>query len=126
MKNLIFIISILISLATFAGGGSSVGSANPAAQNCLKLGGTLERVQTPEGERGNCVIEEWLLFREMHNRGLVKRHDCGFASIPNPAAVNCRDIGGEIRIVETSAGQAGYCVVDEWKLFRAIDVITKP
>jgi uncharacterized protein len=49
----------------------------------------------------------------------------GGADLANPAAVNCVDkLGGEIKIVDTAKGQAGYChlkdgrVCEEWALFR--------
>ena len=126
MKNLVLVASVLISTQTFAGGGSSIGPANPAAINCLKLGGTLESVSTSDGQNSNCVIDEWLLFREMYARGLVKEHGYGSVGMPNPAAVNCIDAGGELRIVESPEGQAGYCVVEQWTLFHVINVTTEP
>ncbi len=127
MKNLFIALTMLAAANAMAeGGGSSVGPGNPAALNCIKLGGGLERFRTPQGEDSNCVIEEWQLYREMHARKLDKRHRYGPGGVPNPAAVNCADIGGTIRIVNAPEGEAGYCVVEQWDLFRAIDVITKP
>ena len=104
-----------------------MGPGNPAAINCQKLGGIIEIEETPNGQKGNCVIDEWTLFRAMLKRGLVteKSYDDAIG-MPNPASVNCIKIGGSLRIVETSQGQAGNCVVDEWALFRVIDVVTKP
>lgn len=126
MKNFILLAAILCSVQVKAGGGSSVGPANPAALNCIKLGGTLEPFTTPQGESNNCVIDEWQLYREMSKRHLVKEHRYDGIALPNPAAVNCVDSGGEIRIMHTPAGEAGYCVIEEWQLFRVIDVITQP
>jgi putative hemolysin len=46
-----------------------IGMANPASTFCIESGGTLEIVETPEGQIGNCtlpngtVCEEWALFR---------------------------------------------------------------
>jgi putative hemolysin len=129
MKNLmnklnkmtqISLATVALSSSAFAGGSSTVGPANPAAVNCLKLGGTLERVVTPEGEDANCRIEEWKLFRAMSEQNLVKPHHYGNGAMPNPAAVNCIDIGGELRSVTTPNGEAGVCVIEEWKLFRVI------
>ena len=122
MKKFFGVALFLASVSAFAGGGSSVGDGNPASVNCVKLGGTLEFVETPQGQVGNCVIGEWTLYQEMANRDLVVHHHYGPGGMPNPAAVNCNDIGGEIRIIETPAGQSGYCVVEEWTLYRVIHV----
>lgn len=70
------------------------------------------------GESSNCVIEEWKLFRTMNALGLTKRHHYGPGGMPNPAAVNCVDILGTIRIVRTAEGEGGYCVIDEWALYN--------
>ncbi|ARJ43080.1 hemolysin [Pantoea alhagi] len=49
-----------------------IGMPNPASAYCIKQGGTLERVQTVEGEKSYCRlpggerIEEWTLFRRDH------------------------------------------------------------
>ncbi len=48
---------------------SEVQVANPASTFCIESGGTLEIVETPEGQTGNCtlpngtVCEEWVFFR---------------------------------------------------------------
>ncbi len=48
---------------------SEVQITNPASTFCIESGGTLEIVETPEGQMGNCtlpngtVCEEWALFR---------------------------------------------------------------
>jgi putative hemolysin len=48
---------------------SEVQIANPASTFCIESGGTLEIVETPESQMGNCtlpngtVCEEWALFR---------------------------------------------------------------
>ena len=124
MKNLLLITAILTSQITLAdtGGSSTVGPANPAAVNCIKLGGVLEKYENPLGEDSNCVLEEWHLYREMKKRNLVKPHDYDMGGMPNPAAVNCADIGGHIRTIEGPNGEGGYCVVPQWTLFRAINV----
>lgn len=47
----------------------SIGMANPAAVNCIKLGGYREIVKNATGETGYCNlpsgerIEEWQLYR---------------------------------------------------------------
>jgi putative hemolysin len=128
MKNLILSVFIVTSLNAMArtGGGSSIGPANPAAVNCIQMGGELETVVTPEGANANCVIEQWILLHAMLERGLVKDHKYGPGGMPSPAAVNCLDIAGALRMIETPEGKAGYCVVDQWALFRVIDVVTQP
>lgn len=52
-----------------AGRQPQVGMANPASVHCVKIGGTLRMENTPQGQRGICVLpdgsemEEWALFR---------------------------------------------------------------
>ncbi|MDD5392483.1 MAG: DUF333 domain-containing protein [Thiothrix sp.] len=44
-------------------------ATNPASMNCIQNHGKLEIVQTPEGEKGECVLpsgkrcDEWEMFR---------------------------------------------------------------
>lgn len=118
----LFMISILFAASNAnAGGGSSVGPANPAAVNCEQLGGTLEPFTTPQGEDANCAIEEWSLYRQMASRNLLTPHSYT-GMVPNPAAVNCNDVNGIWRLVETPQGQSGLCVVEQWTLYRVINV----
>ncbi|MBL7670682.1 MAG: DUF333 domain-containing protein [Bdellovibrionaceae bacterium] len=125
MKTKVFVVSLLIGSMAAGGGGSSVGPSNPAAENCIKLQGTLESFEDNAGQGANCVVDEWHLWREMERRGLVKHHEEPTPpyGLANPASVNCQDIGGEIRWVETLEGTQGFCVVGEWKLFEAINVL---
>lgn len=126
MKHQIAALVLIISsigVQAYAGGSSTVGPGNPSTANCLKLGGTLEDLETPAGQSSHCLIEEWQLFREMAKRNLIKQHRYGNLGMPNPAAVNCADIKGSLRYVVTQSGEAGLCVVDGWDLFRAIDVL---
>ena len=123
-KNILLILVVLVSaLEASAGGSSTVGPSNPAAVNCLYLGGALERTENSGGQDANCVIDQWKLFKEMSDRGLVKEHIGENLSIPNPAALNCLEIKGNIRLEETLAGQKGLCVVAQWDLFRAINIL---
>ena len=102
------------------GGGSSVGPANPASVYCKDLKGSLELETAPGGgQYANCVVDQWTLFRDMSSKGLVIHHNYGPGGMPNPAAVNCEDVGGTIRVVDTNEGQEGDCVIEEWTLFRA-------
>ncbi len=122
------IVPLLMSLvplnSALAGGGSSVGPANPASVNCIKLGGGLESAVDSDGNSfGLCVIGLWALYKEMNDRGLVKPHPGGpGVGMPNPAALNCVEIGGGVRSIETPNGYHDVCVVEEWDLFKAIDV----
>lgn len=122
MKFKIFSLLMFGSLQAYAGGGSSVGPANPASKNCIQLGGVLEPITTPAGQDNNCVIDEWQLFGKMEQLGLVQTHSYGPGSMPNPASVNCADISGTERIEQNPAGEEGFCVVEEWKLFDVINV----
>jgi hypothetical protein len=73
----VFTVSLLIAMQTASsaqqapslGGGTEL--ANPAAVNCVdKLGGTIQIVETKQGQAGYChlkdgrVCEEWALFRD--------------------------------------------------------------
>ena len=114
----------LLASVAFAGGGSSIGPANPASLNCLKLGGTLERVLTPQGEDSNCVIEEWTLFRALTLKRSTTKPTHGAGFVPNPAAVTCIDIGGTLRSYQTSVGEGANCVIPQWTLFHALNVVS--
>jgi putative hemolysin len=104
------------------GGGSSIGPANPASVFCEDLGGELTIAKDPNGgEYGICNIEEWSLFRQMSARGLVKPHRYPGVGMPNPASVNCEDIGGQLTIKESERGQYGICQVEEWTLWRVFN-----
>ncbi|MBK8201748.1 MAG: DUF333 domain-containing protein [Bdellovibrionales bacterium] len=116
--------SLLKKGTAHAGGGSSIGPANPAAVNCIQLGGALS-LSLRQRENANCVIEQWTLFHAMLS-GASRDHNYGPGGMPNPAAVNCLDIAGTLRMIETPEGTAGYCVVNQWALFRVIDVVTRP
>lgn len=124
MKTIPFFLLLSLGSIASAGGGSSIGLGNPAAENCVKLEGTLEPTQNDYGQDANCVVDEWHLWSEMKNRGLVKPHEypTNPVPLPNPAAVNCQDIGGDLRSVETPAGTQGFCVINQWKLLEAINL----
>ncbi len=115
---------VLGSTQAMAGGGSSIGPDNPASYHCLELGGSLESVNSPQGQYANCVIEEWQLFRKMQEQGLVLDHNYGpGVGFPNPASVNCEDIGGALRSIESPLGQSAMCIVEEWALWRVFHPI---
>ena len=56
-----------------------IGMANPASVFCVQQGGTVRITNTPQGQRGDCVlpdgrvIEEWQFFREHHARPKIGR-----------------------------------------------------
>lgn len=120
MKFLFVCALMAIPALAQAGGGSSVGPANPATVACLDIGGKLEAVSTPQGEDANCAVEEWQLFREMSQRNLVQKHHYN-GMVPNPAAVNCDDVGGTSRAVQDPAGESSICVVEQWTLWRVLN-----
>ena len=129
MKKLLALVSLFGSLIlvsnSFAGGGSSIGVANPAAVACVNLNGKLETYRVSNGKDANCVIEQWQQFKEMAQRGLVKSHNYnnhnGSIGMPNPAAVNCIEIGGKLRVESSVYGQNGMCVIPQWTLFRILN-----
>jgi putative hemolysin len=122
MRKMILVTVSLVSLSAFAGGGSSVGPENPAARNCLALGGAVEIVEDPDGNQASyCAIAQWTLFREMAARGLTDDSVQG-----NPASLNCLKAGGTLRRVVTPEGEDHDCVIEAWTLFRIIDVVGAP
>lgn len=123
-KKIVLVLIVAASSEVFAGGGSSIGLGNPASANCEKLGGALESVLSPEGESANCVISAWTLFKAMKTRDLTGKTQYDQVGMVNPADANCIDIGGQLRDVNTMAGEESFCVIEEWQLFRVINVIT--
>jgi putative hemolysin len=113
----------------------SFGAPNPAAKNCTKLGGTLEPYIIDGAQNANCVISSAKLFEAMSKRGLIDvyveegtYHLAQYA----PAKANCFQIGGheEVRSLPsrapaliTSIAQDTFCVVSQWKLFHAINIL---
>lgn len=122
----IIFLMLLVNIS-FAGGKSTIGMANPASVNCLKLGGVLERHTNYKGEYADCAIEEWTLYHEMLKRGLVQENssDHDGLGMPNPASVNCENVEGELRIEQTNKGENGICVVNEWDLMKYIDITSE-
>jgi putative hemolysin len=75
MMRIISIATTLISIFVAVTGCTSVSNpqvqlANPASVACVKAGGRLSIISTPQGERGMChlpsgeVCDEWDLFRQ--------------------------------------------------------------
>jgi putative hemolysin len=138
---------LLASANAFAwGGGSSVGTGNPADENCARLGGSIVNLKERDGgESPFCVfgkkgtIEVWTLFKEKPNkhsqaveaylegrRGNVEHApDSG---MPNPASENCGDLGAKLKIMTDEKGNEwGICEfpdrseIEEWTLYYGAD-----
>lgn len=79
------------------------GIANPASQNCIEKGGTLEMRKNKNGEYGVCFFddnrqcEEWALFRDQCPVGGMK-----ITGYENDAEVYCAITGGEVQGVGTA------------------------
>ncbi len=63
--------STVAGCTSASGGADGAKIANPASENCIKLGGRLEIRDEKGGKAGYChlpdgrVIEEWALFRSV-------------------------------------------------------------
>jgi putative hemolysin len=79
-----------------------VGMANPASQNCVAKGGTLEIRKNAKGEYGVCLFEdnrqceEWALMRGDCPEGGLK-----ITGYENDAEVYCAITGGQVEGVGT-------------------------
>lgn len=91
MKYLLIIFILLLHIKAY-------GIANPASENCVKLGGTLKIVTSKEGQYGNCVIEKKLLLRALKSSQLKK------------VSFQCSDVNG-----------TNVCVIEEWALMKAME-----
>lgn len=146
MKKLALVIIVLsqLSFAEYGGGSSGVGVPNPAAKNCVDLGGTLT-YGTEEGggtfalcTLGSVQVEEWTLFRTAQGECTdaarkfltqgkfvyPKPNPGGAIGMPNPSSVNCVQRGGQNLGVEVKEGADGFCLfvdrtsIGAWSLFR--------
>jgi len=89
-----FLIAAILSLAIFLSGcqapatgtetASPTGIANPASENCVQKGGTLEIRTNKSGEYGVCLFED---NRQCEEWALM-RGDCPNPTDPNPSAGN--------------------------------------
>jgi len=79
-----------------------IGLANPASQNCIQKGGTLEMRKNKQGEYGVCLFddnrqcEEWALFRGQCPVGGMK-----VTGYENDAEVYCAITGGQVEGLNT-------------------------
>lgn len=98
--------------------------ANPASQNCTKLGGTLHIEQRPDGgQYGVCVFtdnnqcEEWALFR-----GECPKNGLRVTGYVTPAGRYCAITGGRYAVVtENASGEQGVCSLPAGKTCNAAD-----
>lgn len=83
---------------------TSIGLANPASENCIKRGGTLEIRKNKIGEYGVCLFEdnrqceEWALLRGYCPIGGLK-----ITGYDNEAEVYCAITGGKVEDVGTQS-----------------------
>lgn len=103
--------------SAYAGSTSSSGGANPSSKFCIKKGGSLIDLSTPEGNFGLCAfgtakIDAWALYYARHSSnaplpeavaaymqsspGPVPCGDArnGGSGCANPSAVKCVNVGG--------------------------------
>jgi len=103
----------------------SVGIANPASENCVKLGGTLSIQKSGGGgEYGVCIFEdnrqceEWAMFRGDCPVGGIK-----ITGYITPAAVYCAISGGEYAITggSNTENEQGTCTFKNGKSCQVWD-----
>jgi len=99
--------------------------ANPASQNCVQKGGTLEiRKRSDGGEYGVCLFEdareceEWALLRGECPVGGIKVTGCA-----TPAAEYCLITGGQYTVTANSntGNEQGTCTFKNGKTCDAWD-----
>ncbi len=108
---------------------------NPAAENCVENGGVHEVLDSDAGQFGACrvgkgLIGSWTLFKEMNGAKSIaveiffNKKDLTLPEYLNPAANYCSQVGGNIKIYESEAGETGFCefkdgsTINQWTLFR--------
>jgi putative hemolysin len=129
MKKIFFILGAVLSLVVFLSGcqnnsakksaqtpkmkipeisenknnaDQTAGLANPASQNCVQKGGTLEMRKNKNGEYGVCFFEdnrqceEWALFNGQCPIGGVK-----ITGYENDAEIYCAITGGQVEDLGT-------------------------
>lgn len=109
--------------------------ANPASENCVALGGTVEIEETPEGQRGWCVlpdgrrVDEWELWRETQGAegegdpdGDGEGQGAEDPGATDPAAVRAELDAAEARWA--AAGIRSYTIVEQPRCFCLATVHT--
>jgi putative hemolysin len=114
-KNLIIIIVVFVIVTGLAvwyasiqpageiGDNGGVALANPASENCVQKGGTLEMRNSKQGQYGVCLFEdnrqceEWALLRGQCPVGGLK-----ITGYENDAQIYCAITGGQVEGVGTA------------------------
>lgn len=113
--------------AQVSSAGSSSGAGNPASEFCLKNGGKIETVTDAKGDKNNCRIEQWTLWRAFSNNGVDPAAFVGSfhfpdGSLDNPGIRLCVAAKGTAwNDVADDGGQTGMCDVEEWTLFKILN-----
>ena len=137
MKRFFTILGIICPLWA---GTSALALVNPASQNCVDLGGTVQiYTDTASGQVGYCqlgqaLVEEFSLYRGVVQNQHVLALDAYFSTLGsgfsspggvNPASSYCGGMGGESRLLtDAQGGQIGICrfsdksEIEEFTLYR--------
>lgn len=146
MKTMLIALMSLSTLSAFAheGGGSTAGVPNPSGLLCKSLGGTGVPLKDKDGNEysacafGRAQIDSWTLYGNASRRPqeavetflkhpevvLSSGRSDGPIGMPNPAAVYCTKVGGQLFMLEDADGQGDFCkfsdgsMIEEWTLFR--------
>lgn len=106
--------------------------ANPASENCVALGGTVEVEETPEGQRGWCLlpdgrrVDEWELWRETQGTA-GEDGDGGDQGAEDPDATDPATVRAELDAAEArwaAAGIRSYTIVEQPRCFCLATVHT--
>lgn len=91
--------------------------ANPASENCIKLGGTLTLENGPKGQYGVCTFEdnmqceEWALFKGDCPKGGIK-----ITGFDNKEQIYCAISGGK-----TTATKDAKCILPNGEICSDLD-----
>lgn len=136
----------VVSTCTWAWAGiSSSLIPNPAAEFCIKVGGEVQMFSDEGGVSGICklgdaYVDEWTLFRGvkldeeqlafkilLDPQELILEDRTGRIGMPNPAAVYCKQVGGDLitmKYVGNDELEMTFCsfddrsIIEQWTLFR--------
>lgn len=98
----VVLVLIFFGFKNFSNKSAQNNLANPASENCIKNGGTLEIRKNKMGEYGVCLFEdnrqceEWALFRDQCPVGGLK-----ITGYDNDAEIYCAITGGKVEGVGT-------------------------
>lgn len=88
-----------------------------ADSNCTQLGGSLG---TSEDSLDLCTAPSWTLYNKMNSLNLLKPHTYGpNIGLPNPASVNCNDVGG----IELNTATTTVCSVNKFTLLNNANAV---